>query len=106
MTELFNTRIFYSEDIELATELGLIGKQRIVKQDENWNLIPLGKVVVGGGIVEIFIQCCPAHFWQFKIKPGETGKEYTYHTGSGCLKDFWPAVKLIADSMLVCKEIK
>lgn len=103
---LFNTEIFYVVDLKLATELGLIGKQRKVKEDENWKTIPLGTVKFDTATVEIFVQCCPAHFYTFKIKSEETGKEYTYSTGSGALVDFWPSIKLIADSMLVCGEIK
>lgn len=90
----------YSTDLKLFRELGLDPFYNISGHHE------VGRVEFGsededGSWVEIAVDCLPAQFWKFTIYCAETETITTVTTGSGSLGDFWPAVKLIADNMLV-----
>lgn len=91
----------YDADKPLFRKLGLIPFRFDIRETRD---LEVGTVhPENGGTIKIMVHGMPAQFWEFDILTSE-GKHFTVSTGSGCLRDFWDAVRLIADGMLVVKE--
>lgn len=54
--------------------------------------------------VRVALSCWPAQFWRFDVVSSE-GTRTRLHTGSGRLVDYWPAVKLFAESMITAESM-
>jgi hypothetical protein len=100
---VFETSSTYSSDLALFKSLGL----------KPFTSIPInvlhqiGEVKFSNSsIVKIWVCPMPALFWKFEIFVAESRKITTVSTGSGALKDFWSAVKLIAEDMLNVESTK
>jgi hypothetical protein len=65
--------------------------------------VKMGKVSEGQATVRIWVTCSPAKFWEFEVTDIE-GVRHHVRTGSGCITDFWPSVKLVAMNMLVVRS--
>lgn len=93
----------YSWDLPLFKELGLEPFDLKCRQKHF-----VGKVMVGESEVNIWVEGLPAQFYEFKILCRGVDPKRRYHvtTGSGCLMDFWAAIKMLAEDMLVVDEIE
>ncbi len=58
-----------------------------------------------GSYVEAKVTCMPAQFWKFNIFCSERNETTELSTGSGGLTDFYNIAVMIADGMLVVKNI-
>jgi hypothetical protein len=95
--DALNTASTYSSDRPLFKSLGLM----------LFTDIPTGKEYFVGevkfkndSVVKIWVYPAPAMFWKFEIFVSGSFKTTNVSTGSGALKDFWDAIKLIAEDML------
>ncbi len=57
-------------------------------------------------VVKIWVCPMPALFWKFEISSTETNKTTMVSTGSGALENFWQAIRLIAEGMLVVDSVQ
>jgi len=64
----------------------------------------VGRIKHHGNEIKIWVKALPAQFWEFRITVKDPPRKYLVTTGSGSLTDFWPAVKLIAEDMLVVEN--
>jgi hypothetical protein len=55
-------------------------------------------------VVKIWVCPMPALFWKVEIFSTETNKTTHVSTGSGALENFWHAIRLIAEGMLVVES--
>jgi hypothetical protein len=87
----------YSSDRPLFKLLGLTPIADIPTNNEYF----VGEVKFkNGSVVKIWVCPMPAMFWNFEIFVAGSFKTTNVSTGSGALKDFWYAIKLIAEDML------
>jgi hypothetical protein len=59
-----------------------------------------------GSVVKIWVFPAPALFWRFEVFVAESNKTTKVSTGSGALENFWEAIKLIAENMLVLESME
>ena|SRR5271157_294325 len=103
--KVLNTASIYSSDISLFKTLGLAIFINIPTNKEYF----VGEVKFkNGSVVKVSVFPAPALFWKFDVFVAESKKHIKVSTGSGSLKDFWNAIKLIAENMLdvECTESK
>ena len=93
---MFDTADTYDSDLPLFAELRLKPFKNIPSRKRHY----IGVVRLDQErTVEIYVTPVPAQFFEFDINCD--GKRYKVTTGSGCLSDYWPSAKLIAENMLV-----
>jgi hypothetical protein len=95
----------YSSDWSLFNSLGLTPFIDIHSNKEYF----VGEVKFkNNSVVKIWVCPMPALFWTFEVYVEVSKKITKVSTGSGKLSDFWNAIKLIAENMLVVEttEIK
>jgi len=94
---VLNKASTYSSDKPLFKLLGLMPFADIPSNKEYF----VGEVKFeNDSIVKIWICPMPAMFWKFEVIVTASHKITNVSTGSGALKDFWDAIKLIAEDML------
>ena len=101
--DVLNTTSTYSSDRPLFKFLGLMPFANISNHKEYY----VGEVKFkNGSIVNIWVCPAPALFWKFDVFVAESNKTIKISTGSGAMENFWYAVKLIAENMLVVENTK
>jgi hypothetical protein len=100
---MLNKASTYSSDKPLFNLLGLMPFKDAPINKEFF----LGEVKFdNGSIVNIRVCPTPALFWKFEVFVATSHKTTNISTGSGALKDFWDAIKLIAEDMLDVENIE
>jgi hypothetical protein len=88
----------YSSDWSLFNSLGLKPFIDIPSNKEYF----VGEVKLkNDSVVKIWVCPMPALFWKFEVSVEGRKRITKVSTGSGALSDFWNAIKLIAENMLV-----
>jgi len=98
--ELYRASTF-DWDRPLFRELGLTPFDFDIRVKERHFV---GRIKHHGAVIKIWLKALPAQFWEFRIACGDPKRKYLVTTGSGSLSDFWPAVKLLAEDMLVVEN--
>ena len=92
-----NTASTYSSDRPLFKTLGLMPFMNMPANKEYFVGVVKFKI---GSVVQVWVCPAPALFWKFEVFVAESNKTTKVSTGSSALKDFWDAIKLIAENML------
>jgi hypothetical protein len=65
----------------------------------------VGKVgLAGASYVKVWVVAMPALFWHFEVYCAENDRVHKVSTGSGSLSEYWNAVRIMAEGLLVVEE--
>lgn len=65
----------------------------------------VGKIKLkDGSYIKVWVTAAPAQFWHFEVYCAENDRVHKLSTGSGSLSDYWNAIRMMAQGLLVVEE--